>query len=236
MNNFENVTFHRLNGSLARVAGAEVKAQYNPTEITFNKGVQIAEIAIPGLDSPILQFVRGQNETLALDLFFDTTESGTAGGSVEPVTRKTDAFYQLVKIDRVTHAPPVVEVTWGPNHLPGSKLTEQWASQNRDAFRCVVESVQQRFTLFSPEGVPLRATLSVRLKEYVTLEDQVERIRYESRDRTHRRTVHRGDTLAGIAAEVYGDPHLWRAIADHNGLTDPGDLPEGLALEIPPVA
>ena len=231
---FENITFHRLDGNLARVA--EVKARYNPAEITFNKGVQIAEIAIPGLDSPILQFVRGQSEGLSLDLFFDSTESGTAGSAVEPVTQQTDAFYQLIKIDRTTHAPPVVEVTWGPNHLPGSKLTGQWASQNRSAFRCLVESVQQRFTLFSPEGVPLRATLSVRLKEYYTLKDQVERIRYESRDHTHRRTVRRGDTLAGIAAEVYGDPRRWRPIADLNQLTDPSDLPEGLALEIPPIA
>lgn len=236
MNAFEVITLHRLDGNLARVAGAEVEAQYNPTEITFNKGVQIAEIAIPGLDSPILQFVRGQNETLALDLFFDTTESGTAGAAVVAVTEKTDAFYQLVKIDRTTHAPPVVEVTWGSNELPGSKLTDQWASQNRSEFRCVVESVQQRFTLFSPEGVPLRATLSVRLKEYRTLAEQVEAIRYESLDHTHSRVVRRGDTLAGIAAAVYADPRRWRAIADHNALTDPGDLPEGLVLEIPPIA
>jgi nucleoid-associated protein YgaU len=232
---FENVTFHRLDKSLARVGGGEVTAQYNPTEITFNKGAQIAEIAIPGLDSPILQFVRGQNETLSIDLFFDTTEGGTAGADLQPVTERTDAFYQLIKIDRTTHAPPVVEMTWGPNNLPGSKLTEQWASQNRSSFRCLVESVQQRFTLFSPEGVPLRATLSVRLKEYRTLSEQVEQIRYESRDRTHRRTVRRGDTLAGIAGEVYDDPRLWRAIADHNSLVDPEELPEGRVLEIPPI-
>ena len=37
------------------------------------KGAQIAEIAIPGIDSPILQFVRGQTQTLTLELFFDTT-------------------------------------------------------------------------------------------------------------------------------------------------------------------
>ena len=36
---------------------------FNPERYTVNKGVQIAEIGIPGLDSPILQFVRGQNES-----------------------------------------------------------------------------------------------------------------------------------------------------------------------------
>ena len=234
MNGFENITFHRLNGQLQRAE--EVKAQYNPTEVTFNKAAQIAEIAIPGLDAPILQFVRNQSESLALDLFFDTTEGGTAGGGVTPVTTRTDAFYQLIKIDRSTHAPPVLEVTWGGDHHAASKMTGDFSSQNRASFRCVVESVQQRFTLFSPEGVPLRATLSVKLKEYRTLAEQVESIRFESRDRYHRRRVARGDTLARIAAAVYDDPALWRAIADANALEDPAELPVGLELEIPPIA
>ena len=39
--------------------------------------MQFAEVAIPGLDAPIIQFVRGQSETLTLDLFFDSTEKGT---------------------------------------------------------------------------------------------------------------------------------------------------------------
>ena len=32
-------------------------------------------------------------------------------------------------------------------------------NQRRNGFKCIVESVKQKFTLFSPEGVPLRATL-----------------------------------------------------------------------------
>src|SRR5438552_9958901 len=85
--------------------------QYNPTEFTLSKGVQIAEIAIPGLDSPILQFVRGQTETLTLDLFFDTTDRGMDDSAVS-VTTKTDKFYQLIKINKDTHAPPICRFTW----------------------------------------------------------------------------------------------------------------------------
>ena len=44
-----------------------IPVQFNPTQLSFNKGVQVAEIPIPGLDSPLIQFVRGQNETLSLD-------------------------------------------------------------------------------------------------------------------------------------------------------------------------
>jgi hypothetical protein len=33
-----------------------------------------------------------------------------------------------------------------------------------------------------------------------------------------------GDTLSRIAGEMYGDPKLWRIIADANGLDNPNNL------------
>ena len=54
--------------------------QYNPTELSFDKQAQIAEIAIPGLDAPIQQFIRGNAEKLTLELFCDTTDDGIGHG------------------------------------------------------------------------------------------------------------------------------------------------------------
>src|SRR5277367_6346734 len=75
-----------------------IAVQFNPTEISFSKGVQVTEIPIPGLDTPLLQFVRGQNETMSIDLFFDSTESGM-GATAKSVTQASDQIYQLVKIE-----------------------------------------------------------------------------------------------------------------------------------------
>jgi hypothetical protein len=233
MTQHELLHFQRLNAELLPV-GEVVKAQFNPTEISFEKGVQIAEIPVPGLDMPLLQFVRGQTETLSLELFFDTTDHGTAGSDVVAVTTKTNPFYQLLKIDRETHAPPVLGVTWGAGEFPASSYDGSSSGRSEHGFQCVVESVQQRFTLFSPEGVPLRATLSVKLKEYKTLAQQVREIRHASPDRTRARVVGRGETLSAIAQHAYGDPRKWRPIAEHNGITDPLTLSPGQVLEIPP--
>jgi hypothetical protein len=63
--------------------------QYNPTELTFDKQAQLAEIGIPGLDAPIQQFVRGSAEKLTLELFCDTTDQGT-GFKATSVTSETD--------------------------------------------------------------------------------------------------------------------------------------------------
>lgn len=233
--------FRRLNTKVTPYTptGKAVEVQFNPTEFTLTKGAQIAEIAIPGLDMPILQFVRGQTETMALELFFDSTEADArTDADALSVTEKTDAFYQLIKIDRETHAIPVCRFEWADKMFPGGGLTDQWASQNdlrTNGFNCIVENVRQRFTMFSPKGVPLRATLSVQLKEYKSLDQQITQLNLQSPDHTHTHVVQRGDTLAGIANKTYGDPREWRAIASHNNLSNPMALVPGMVLEIPPI-
>jgi len=109
-------------------------------------------------------------------------------------------------------------------------------SQQRHGFKCVVESVRQRFTLFSPQGIPLRATLTVSLKEYKTLAEQILEINSQSADHSHTHLVQVGETLSQIAAAVYNDPTQWRAIALQNNILDPLNLQPAQMLEIPPLA
>lgn len=216
--------------------GEPIVCQFNPTEYTLTKAAQFAEIPIPGLVSPLLQFVRGQAETLTADLFFDTTDSGM-GDTAKAVTTRTDRVYELVRIDPATHAPPVCNFSWGSPGFPGSKLDDDMARQRRTFFfRCVVENVRQRFTLFSPAGVPLRATLSVSLREHKTLRKQLSELGLLSADHTHAHVVVEGDTLTRIAAAVYDDPRQWRLIAEANKIVDPLALEPGSILVVPPAA
>jgi len=208
--------------------------QFNPTEISFNKAAQIAEIAIPGLDSPVLQFVRGQAETLTMELFFDTTDLGDMPDNAVSVTTETDLIYELVKIDPDRHAPPICTFSWDLD-FPGADVTESLGNQQRNSFTCIVESVKQTFTLFSPNGVPLRAKVTLNLKEYKTLEEQFEQLRLNSPDRTHSHIVQRGDTLTSIAATYYNRPGEWRRIANKNNIDDPRRLVVGAFLTVPPI-
>ena len=194
--------------------------QFNPGEYTLEKGAQIAEIPIFGIDSPILQFVRGQNERLTLDLYFDTSRAGM-DESAPDVRTLTNSFYQLVKQQPKTHAPPRIRFTWGQGL----------------AFTALVESVRQQFTLFNPAGVPLRATLSVTFREYRTLDEQISQLNLQSTDQTRRRRIGKSDTLARIAAEEYDDPSRWRVIADANPVATANvrRLVPGVVLVIPPL-
>jgi nucleoid-associated protein YgaU len=223
--------FERLNDKGKWVDRMEV--QFNPTELTMDKAAQIAEIAIPGIDSPILQFVRGQNEKVTLELFFDTTEGGTGMGAT-PVTTVTNRFYALVKMSGEEHAPPRCRFGWG-DAFPGLINQAGTVSGTRKAFECIVESIQQKFTLFSPDGVPLRATLSVTLREYQTLEAQLQQLNLQSADHTRVHTVQGGETLPQIAYDAYKDPAKWRLIAEANRLLHPRKLVPGMVLELPPL-
>jgi nucleoid-associated protein YgaU len=209
--------------------------QFNPTEVTFAKGAQLAEIGIPGIDTPIQQFVRGQAEKLTLDLFFDTTESGMDAQATS-VTTLTDTFYSLVKINSQMHAPPVCQFAWNDPSFPGANLPGDYAQQKRLSFRCIVENISQKFTLFSPQGVPLRATLTLTLREYKSLEQQLKELNLQSPDHTKAYVTQRGDTLSAIAGKLYGSPAQWRRLAIGNGITDPRRLTPGRVLEAPPIS
>jgi nucleoid-associated protein YgaU len=49
--------------------------------------------------------------------------------------------------------------------------------------------------------------------------------------RTH--TVVEGDSLQSIAYAEYGNPGLWRAVAEVNGIDDPMRPPTGASLLLP---
>jgi hypothetical protein len=227
---------------------SDVDFQFNPTELSYDKSAQIAEITIPGLDSPLQQFIRGNSEKLTLELFFDETDKGM-GQNATSVTKRTDLFYQLIKIESERHAPPICTFYWN-EEFPGSSLGKKADTTNanqpsagsstdagnerRNGFRCIVESVKQKFTFFSPEGIPLRATLTVGLREYKTLKEQLDQLNKQSPDRTQSHVLQSGDTLSGVAGQFYQHPGDWRFIADANAIEDPRRLTAGSFLTIPP--
>src|ERR1700722_3333036 len=86
-----------------------ILALFNPERYTVSKSLQLAELPIPGLDSPVVQYVHGQNEKITMELFFDTTDLGMVN-SVTDVRALTAQVYRLLKVDGNLHAPPRVQL------------------------------------------------------------------------------------------------------------------------------
>lgn len=205
--------------------GAVIHALFNPEKYTISKSLQLAEVPIPGLDSPVVQYVRGQTEKISMELFFDTTDYGMAD-TVKDVRSLTTDVYKLLKVNGDLHAPLRVHLQWGNGgHMTshGTKI-DPWL---------VLESVSEEFSLFSPAGIPLRAKLTVSFREAWTIEQQLTETPRHSSDRTKVHRVVRGETISQIAFAEYSDPEQWRAIADANLVDNPRRLSPGEQLKIP---
>jgi hypothetical protein len=161
-----------------------------------------------------------------LDLFFDTYEKGedvrnftdkiTGWDAGSMLSRLPDSPKGLMDIDSGLHAPPICLFIWGAF-----------------TFQCIIERASKKFTMFLPEGIPVRATLNVTLKEYREVDIQVKEVAFESSDLTKRWVVAQGDSLWLIAAKEYGDPKDWRRIADANKLDNPRLIFPGQEIAIP---
>ena len=194
-----------------KVPDPRIPLRFNPTEYQLQKSNSFAEIGIPGLESPPIQFVRGAAEKLSLELLADTSDT------LEDVREKyVNKLRNLMRLNAETHAPPIVAFTW-----------------DTQVFKGVLESLTITYVMFSPDGVPLRAKLSVTLKEYRPAAVQFRESPTFSPDFDKTFVVRRGDTLSGIAGQVFRDPSRWREIARANDVVDPRRIRPGDALRIP---
>ena len=201
---------------------------FNPEGFTVERTNQFTEVNIPGLPSSTFQFVKGGARTLTMDLFFDTyekkmdvrifTDRITGWDSGSMFSKLPDIAKGLMDIDSDLHAPPVCLFIWGAYIFP-----------------CIIERVTKRFTMFLPEGIPVRATLKITLKECKEVITQLRETPLQSADRTKTWTVKAGESLWFIAAKEYGNPALWRPIAEANKIDNPRVLKPGRELIIPPL-
>ncbi len=190
--------------------GEKHEVMFNPEEYSLNKDNNFASQAIPGLSSPLLQFVHGNLRTLDMELFFDTFEVQ------QDVRGETQKVVDLLKIDPDLHSPPVLRVTWGSLD-----------------FRCVLAKVNQKFIKFFSDGRPARARLTVTFNEYLDAETQAKEANLQTADFSKAYVVKQGDTLSNIAARFYEDAQKWRPIALVNGIVDPRSIVTGQELHIP---
>lgn len=194
--------------------GKQIEILYFPPEYSLERSNTFSEIAIPGLESPYLQFVKGNAGTITIEVFYDTYEKGT------DVREITSQLTDLLNIDPTIHAPPPLQFIWGLDP--------------KEPFNCVLERVTKKFTMFNSDGVPVRARLNITLKEFKMQLNSRER-ELQSPDKTKVYIAKQGDSLWAIAYREYGDPDMWRPIAQKNNIYDPRSLKPGTELIIPPL-
>ena len=154
---------------------------------------------------PTVTFVGTQQRQLTMELFFDTT------WQQRDVRESVQQVLALLERDTKTDAPPRLLFTWGSLQ-----------------FRCVLQSVNQRYTLFLGDGRPSRAYLDVTLLEAESTTLQAPEFAAPSTGTVV--PVSQGETLSHVAARTMSDPRRWRELAVINNIANPRKLTMRFAL------
>lgn len=142
-----------------------VEAQYNPKELQVDQTVPWKKPQSAnqtggdkGKDDNYLtlEFVGAEGRTMSVELLFDGYE---AKKSI------ADDVSKLEEMARVRNPDDTKEAMRRPHHCVIS-----WGDRGLPKFKCVIESLSTKYTMFSSEGTPLRATCTVKLKEAERLE------------------------------------------------------------------
>jgi hypothetical protein len=145
-----------VKGVLASIEGVptSVPFQFNPTELTIDKPVPWQKHPGGVGNTPTLEFLGPEPRTLACELLFDLLE---AGGDV--YAAYISKLETLTLVDGNLKRPPLCSFTWG-SMLP--------------VFKGVVEQLTTKYTMFLPDGTPVRATVSLRMRQAGKLLNQSE--------------------------------------------------------------
>ncbi|MFO0750796.1 MAG: LysM peptidoglycan-binding domain-containing protein [Myxococcota bacterium] len=202
-------------------APSEIKFFLNPSSIHVEKSMSFTE-------EPHVQTTSGvkysHTHPICLnigELWFDTYD-----------TRKSvreehiDALESLVDYDPRSHYPQVIVFVFGEfSHR----------TRHNTVYTFFLSKLSVDYTMFLPDGTPVRAKVSVCLKQVLPQRTQEEQNPKGSPDHAKLYTVKQGDTLQKISTYAYGTPVEWRRIADANGLDDPMTLRPGRKLNLPPI-
>ena len=204
-------------GGTPGASRGEVKFQFNPKEVSITKAAKWERKTAKGAKKAgPPEFSGSEPCKLTVEMFFDAT--ATHDGSV---VRAVESLFSCCvpteeSAGQKKPSPPLVVLHWG----------------SISSFPAFVTSVSAKYTLFSPEGTPIRALCNVALEE---MPDEPWRQNPTSGGRSVRRAhqMVAGDTLASVAYTEYGAPAPWRRRPADNPHDDPMRLRPGTTLLLP---
>lgn len=216
-----------------------IPVQFNPNSLRINySNTMAAERSTGRGKSPAPQYIDKSESTFSVQLIYDTTVPGPAKGEFSwgkndtPDSSDRNAATHEVNTDVRSLTKKITDQFMDPGNSPQSnghsvprKCQFEWGAF---IFRGMVSSYSETLDFFSPEGIPLRATVALTLKEDSF---QFEQLQATAAQRANLRIASGtsgGDAVtpaaptapAAAAAAAGKDPKDWRAIALLNGIED----------------
>lgn len=194
---------------------------FNPKEYQLDKAVAWAPSKAHE-DAPMPEFGPPAGMTLSVTLQFDTYEERVSVRD-KYIRRLEKLTFMVGKAkdekDAKKHAPPRVLFVWG-----------------NFTFRCVIQSLGQKYTMFLADGTPVRCECALKMLQVQSESEAMETTTNNMAGKTGSTATMTGsktDRLDLIAADKLGDASRWSEIAALSGIDDPTKSLENVTITYP---
>ncbi len=198
-----------------------VNVQFNPDslKVTYSNEMKQADGGDQASGTAGRQFVGKGTTKLALTLWFDVTSmTDNPVDDVRRLTKEVIYFMNPRKaVDETKYIPPGVRFQWGSFIFNG-----------------MIEGMEETLEFFSPDGKPLRASISLTLSQQKILVADYTGVENTAKARAGQRpftSAKQGDSLQNMAG-ASGKGGDWQSIASANGIEDPLRLSAGAMIDL----
>jgi hypothetical protein len=205
--------------------GKRVEVLMNPGKYKHAYKICYSDLKVPGSSGASSKFNRVPADIVDFELVFDATGvvtgkmPGIVFETVEDVYAQIRKFKDVVfKFNEAIHQPNYVQLAWGSL-----------------IFNCQLDSMDINYTLFQPDGAPLRAKAAVSFRGFESEKMLEWKAKKKSPDLTRVIRVKEGDTLPLLCYRIYGDPGYFIQVAEKNNLTQFRELKPDTDIVFPPI-
>lgn len=213
------------NDKFQGTGGAKVEVLINPDKYSHAYSICYSKLQALGSPAAAPKFNKVPPDRVQFELVFDATGvvgskiPGVLPGKTENVALQIKNFRDVVfKYNEKMHSPNFVQLSWGGLVFNGR-----------------LSGLDIQYTLFQPDGTPLRAKANATFIGFESAEAMARMAKKKSPDLTHVLRVKEGDTLPLLCFRVYGDPAYYLQVARSNNLADFRELRAGTDLVFPPI-
>jgi hypothetical protein len=199
-------------------AGPPYMVMINPDSIKLQRSIEYNEQQAPDTSTASQKYKSTPSDKLNFDIVIDCT------GIVDPT--RTTMSTEITTLQNIVyvyngkiHRPNFVMVQWGQNFT----------------FSGVLTSFDISYTLFKPDGSPLRAKISLAFAQYISPATVKAIDAAQSPDITHIVSVVSGITLPQLCLQVWNDESYYIDVAKFNKLNKFRNLEGTDKLIFPPI-
>jgi phage tail protein X len=203
----------------------ELRLWINPEKYTRTYTICYNDRTAQGSPGGSPDFNKIPSEEIKLELVFDGTGvvpspiPGVLPFTEDGISKQVKTFTDLVfSYDGNIHSPRYLWLRWGTL-----------------SFTCRLTEFALTYTLFKPDGTPLRARGDATFVQFTSEALKAKESNLRSPDMTHVLTVRAGDTLPLMCWQVYGSSEWYERVARVNGLDSFRALRVGTQIVFPPL-